>query len=66
VAALLLQAHPSATPMQIRNALRLTANNAGAPNNLNGWGVINAPAALAHLNVAVQPARWTDLKRAYR
>jgi serine protease AprX len=66
VAALLLQAHPSATPMQIRDALRQTAANARTPDNLNGWGMINAPAALAYLNAAVQPVHWTDLKKAFR
>jgi subtilisin family serine protease len=40
VAALLLQAHPGWTPMQVRDALRLTATNAATPNNDYGWGII--------------------------
>ena len=66
VVALLLQAQPAATPMQIATALRATASRAASPNNLNGWGVVNAPAALAYLNVAVRPASWSALKKAYR
>jgi subtilisin family serine protease len=50
VATLLLQARPSATPMQIRDALRETASNAGSPNNLMGWGIVSATAALGWLN----------------
>ncbi len=40
VAALLLQAHPTWTPMHVRNALRQTATHAAAPNNEYGWGII--------------------------
>jgi len=49
VVALLLQAHPNATPAQIRDALRLTADNAASPDNLRGWGTVDAVAALAWL-----------------
>jgi subtilisin family serine protease len=45
VAALLLQAHPEATAAQIRDALRASGSQAAAPNNLLGWGIVNAPAA---------------------
>jgi len=52
VAALLLEAHPSASPTLIIDALRETANNFAAPNNLVGWGTINALAALEYLGTA--------------
>jgi serine protease AprX len=42
VAALILQAHPSWTPMQVRDALRNTASNHSSPDSLYGWGIINA------------------------
>ncbi|MCH8941648.1 MAG: S8 family peptidase [Bacteroidetes bacterium] len=42
VAALILQKHPTWSPIQIREALRMTASNAGSPNNNFGWGIINA------------------------
>lgn len=42
VAALILSVHPELTPMQVRDALRNTANLSGSPNNILGWGVINA------------------------
>ncbi|OZC04367.1 S8 family serine peptidase [Rubricoccus marinus] len=47
VVAQLLQARPSLTPIQVREALRSTASQASAPDNLMGWGVVNGPAALA-------------------
>jgi subtilisin family serine protease len=48
VAALLLEAHRDWTPRQVRAALMNTASNATAPNNDFGWGIVNAPAALAY------------------
>ncbi|HEX7342767.1 MAG TPA: S8 family serine peptidase, partial [bacterium] len=39
--ALLLEAHPNWTPMQVRHALRETASNAATPDNDYGWGIIN-------------------------
>jgi subtilisin family serine protease len=44
-AALILEARPLASNVMIMNALRQTATNAGAPNRLYGWGVIDALAA---------------------
>lgn len=41
-AALILQASPSLSNMQIINALRATASNASNPNNEYGWGIVNA------------------------
>ena len=46
VAALVVKARPNATAMQIINALKSTASNAGNPNNLIGWGTVNAVAAI--------------------
>ena len=45
-AAVLLSAHPDWTVMQIREALMMTANNASAPNNTYGWGLVNLFEAL--------------------
>lgn len=42
VAALMLEAHPSLEPMQIREALCRTADRAESPDSLYGWGLINA------------------------
>lgn len=41
VAALVLEANPNLTPMQLRDALRMTANQSNSPDNVLGWGVIN-------------------------
>jgi subtilisin family serine protease len=66
VAVLLLSAAPSATPMQIRDAMRATASQSSQPDNLMGWGLVDAAAALQRLTSAVQPASFTDIKRRYR
>ena len=49
VAALVLKAHPSATPMQIIGALKATASLASAPDRKLGWGSIDAVAAINYL-----------------
>ena len=49
VVALILSVHPELTPMQVLEALRNTADNSNNPNNILGWGMINAyNAALYH------------------
>jgi serine protease AprX len=47
VAALVLQAHPDYTPRQVADALRATASNAARPDNLLGYGIVNAASAVA-------------------
>lgn len=42
VCALVLQAHPELNPMQIRDALRNTADRSQNPDTLYGWGLVNA------------------------
>ncbi len=48
-AALLLKSHPAALPMDVVDALKATASQSNAPDNLNGWGIIDADRALAYL-----------------
>ena len=48
-AALILQAHPGISNMQIIDALRNTASNAATPNRDYGWGIIDAEAASSYL-----------------
>ena len=45
-AALILEAHPDWTPMQVREALMMTADRAENPDNLYGWGIIDVLAAI--------------------
>jgi len=42
VCALVLQAHPELGPMQVRKALRETADRAQNPDNFYGWGLVDA------------------------
>lgn len=48
-AALLLEVRPWATHIEIMDALRQTASQAGAPNREYGWGIIDASAAAAEI-----------------
>lgn len=49
IVALILSAHPELTPMQVLEALKYTASNPNNPNNIIGWGIVNAyDAALYH------------------
>jgi len=47
LAALVLEAHPSLTPAQLKQALTSTASQAGSPNNTVGYGLPNALSAVA-------------------
>ncbi|MBU1651331.1 S8 family serine peptidase, partial [bacterium] len=44
--ALILEAHPDWTPMMVRQALMMTADNAATPDNDYGWGIIDVYAAI--------------------
>lgn len=53
-AALILQANPNLTPIELRNILRSTASNSANPNREYGWGIINTLAALNSGTVPVE------------
>ena len=42
VCALILSVHPELTPVQVTEALKMTANRKDNPDNIYGWGLINA------------------------
>jgi serine protease AprX len=46
VCALMLNANPDLSPIDVRNILRNTGSNNSAPNNLVGWGIVDALAAV--------------------
>lgn len=46
VAALILCVNPNLTPMQVIEAMRNTASQSSNPDNLYGWGILNALAAV--------------------
>jgi hypothetical protein len=47
-AALVLCAHPNYTPLMVREAFRETASQSAAPDNLMGWGIVDALGALMY------------------
>jgi serine protease AprX len=48
VAALIVEAHPTWTPMQVRESLMMTADRASNPDNQYGWGLVNALKAIQY------------------
>jgi serine protease AprX len=66
VVALLLQAHPTYTVEQVLFAIRSTATQNAQPDNLLGWGVVNAvaavdadvPASVARAKEALRGQQW--------
>ncbi|GJQ64652.1 MAG: hypothetical protein SCALA702_37050 [Melioribacteraceae bacterium] len=63
VATLVLSFNPELTPMQVRDILRMTADNADAPNREYGWGIINAMEAIMNAGTpdAIPPTTVADL-----
>ncbi|MCB2206611.1 S8 family peptidase [bacterium] len=53
VAALVRSARPELTPVEVRDALRETASNAGSPDNAAGWGMVNAWDALLYNGMVI-------------
>jgi subtilisin family serine protease len=47
-AAVILSAHPDWTPMQVREALMMSGDNALSPNNDYGWGIPDVLAAIQY------------------
>lgn len=48
VAALIVNANPGIKPMQVRDAMRLTASKASSPDNQYGWGILDAKKAVEY------------------
>jgi serine protease AprX len=57
--ALLLQADPSLTPIEMRTILRSTASQSSNPDNLMGWGIIDL---LAAVQSVITPVELTTLQ----
>jgi serine protease AprX len=47
-AAVILSAHPTWTPMQVREAMMASGNNSSWPNNTYGWGIPDILAAIQY------------------
>ena len=48
ICALILSVHPQLTPLEVRDALRNTADKSSNPDNVLGWGIVNAYNALLY------------------
>jgi len=59
ICALLLEAHPDWTPMQLREALMMTASQAASPDTNYGWGIADGLAALDYISAAPPHANLT-------
>jgi hypothetical protein len=55
VCALLLEAHPGWTPVQVRDSLHAAADRADQPDTLYGWGIVNAAKASGLDYLVVSP-----------
>lgn len=65
VAALVRSARPELTPVQVREAIRETADRKNQPNNSHGWGKIDAWAALLYhgMVISTNPKIFWDGQR---
>ena len=52
-AAVILSAHPDWTPMEVREAMMMTADNANSPDNDYGYGLIDVMAAIDYETSAI-------------
>ncbi len=66
VAALILSACPTLTPMQVRDAMRNTASLHNSPNNEYGWGILDALAAINYFRVQITHSPLTDTENPNR
>jgi len=53
-AALILEAHPEWTPMEVRHALMKTGSRSQSPNNTYGWGIIDVMKAINYTQPSLQ------------
>ncbi|HMS34117.1 MAG TPA: S8 family serine peptidase [Ignavibacteria bacterium] len=64
VCALMLSVNPDLTPVEVKEILKSTASNSNVPNNLIGWGVVDAFLAVqkAQNEKALYPEDYTLLQ----
>ena len=60
VAALILSRVPALTPLQVREAMRETADRAGSPDNDYGWGILDACAAVFYFGASFEHVPLAD------
>ncbi|MEK7263895.1 MAG: S8 family serine peptidase, partial [Bacteroidota bacterium] len=66
VAALVLSANPTLTPMQVRDAMRNTASLHNSPDNKNGYGILNALEAVNYFRVQISHSPLNDTENPNR
>ena len=62
VCALILDVNPNLTPMEVLQFLRTTASQSNNPDNLYGWGIVNA---LEAINLIPVPVELTTFNAVY-
>lgn len=64
VCALMLSVNPDLTPVEVKEILKSTADNSTSPNNLIGWGIVDAFSAVqkAQNEKALYPQDYTLLQ----
>lgn len=60
VAALVVGANPTVTPLQVREAMRQTANRANNPDRYYGWGILDALKAVNYAWIEHAPLSDTE------
>ncbi len=64
--AIILSANPNLTPMQIREALRMTASNNSSPNREMGWGIIDVIKAMNYLQIATGNVNKKNIPESFK
>jgi serine protease AprX len=60
VCAMVLEAHPELTPIEVRDAIRNTADRADHPDDQYGWGLVNAYEAIFYHGIIVRDFKYVE------
>ncbi len=60
ICAMILEAHPELGPMDVRDAIRNTADRANDPDNQYGWGLVNAYEAIFYHGMIFKDFKYVE------